>query len=445
MTSLQERITGAILKMIRTRREASSTAESDSRAPSRSLGPAKVREAQFSDFHAVAELKQRWGIDADSPENWERLWRRNPALEQGSEERPMGWVLEAEGSIVGYLGNISLLYRYGDRTLCAVTSHGLAVEPGYRAAAISLAAAFFRQGSVDLYLDTTATPAVGRIAKAFKADALPQAEYETALFWVVRPYAFARVLMEKLRFGPVLERIGRLSTSFAVRIDKLLNRRWPRESSTDLTVHDIAVNQIGDDFQALWIEKLNERWQLLADRSPATLRWHFEIPGDRGSATVLCCRRNGKLHGYAVIRNDPQPNGLQKSLVADLLARQDDPEVVRALLVAAYGHAKRKGSYALEMLGFPASIRRVCLQWHPYSRKYPACPFYYKAADPVLHKALSDGGAWYASPFDGDTTLIRPSFASPFPPFDASGVQIDSSKNAASNVPGSKQRGILTL
>jgi len=446
MTSLQERITGAILKIIRTRRAASSAAESDSNTPSRALGPAKIREARFSDFAAVAELKQRWGIAADSLENWERLWRRNPALAQGSQERPIGWVLEAEGSIVGYLGNISLLYRYGDRTLSAVTSHGLAVEPGYRAAAISLAAAFFRQKSVDLYLDTTATPAVGKIAKAFKADALPQAEYDTVLFWVVRPYGFAQVLMEKLRFGPTLERIGRLSTSLAVRIDKLLHRRWPRSGSTDLAVNEIAVNQIGDDFQSLWIEKLDERRQLLADRSSATLRWHFEIPGDRGSANVLCCRRNGKLLGYAVIRNDPQPNGLQKSIVADLLAKQDDPEVVKALLIAAYGHAKRKGSYALEVMGFPASIRRVCLRWHPYLRKYPACPFYYKAADPVLHEALADGGAWYASPFDGDTTLIRPSFAGPFPPVDASGVQIDASKNAAPNVAGgSKQRGILTL
>jgi hypothetical protein len=434
MISLQEQITGAILTMIRSRRTKSSISESHSNAPSGAIAPAKVREARFSDFAAVAGLKKRWGIDADSLENWERLWHRNPARTQGADERPIGWVLEAEGAIVGYLGSISLLYRYGDRTLSAVTSHGLVVEPNYRAVAVCLAAAFFRQGSVDLYLDTTATPAVGRLAKAFKADALPQEEYEAVLFWVVRPNAFAQVLMEKLRFGPMLEHIGRLSTALAVRIDKLLHRRWPRERSTDLTVNEIDVNQIGNDFQSLWLEKLNERRQLLADRSPATLRWHFEIPGDRGSANVLCCRRNCKLLGYAVIRNDPQSNGLQKSIVADLLARQDDPEVVRALLVAAYGHAKAKGSYALEVLGFPASIRRVCLQWHPYLRKYPACPFYYKATDPALHKALSDGGAWYASPFDGDTTLIRPSFANPFLPFDASGAQIDTHENSASNV-----------
>ena len=411
MTSIQEQITGAILSTIRTRRTASSTRESDLHAPSSAIAPAKVREARFSDFAAVAELKQRWGIDADSLENWERLWLRNPALALGEAERPIGWVLEAGGSIVGYLGSIPLLYRYGDRTLTAVTSHGFVVKPSYRAVAVSLVAAFYCQRSVDLYLVTTATPEVGRIARAFKSDALPQEDYDTVLFWVLQSNPFARTVMEKLRLKSVLANMGRMSTSVAIGIDKLLHRRWPSQHSTQLAVSEISVSEIGDDFQSLWSEKLTERPRLIADRSPASLRWHFEISGDRGSARVFCCRKDGELLGYTVIRDDPQPGSLRKSIVADMLAKQDDPEVLRALLIAAYDHAKRGGSYILEVLGFPPSLRRVFLQGNPYHRKYPACPFYYKAADPILHKALSDGMAWYASPFDGDTTLIRPSFS----------------------------------
>jgi len=411
MTSIQEQITGAILSTIRTRRTASSTRESDLHAPSSAIAPAKVREARFSDFAAVAELKQRWGIDADSLENWERLWLRNPALALGEAERPIGWVLEAGGSIVGYLGSIPLLYRYGDRTLTAVTSHGFVVEPSYRAVAVSLVAAFYCQRSVDLYLVTTATPEVGRIARAFKSDALPQEDYDTVLFWVLQSNPFARTVMEKLRLKSVLANMGRMSTSVAIGIDKLLHRRWPSQHSTQLAVSEISVSEIGDDFQSLWSEKLTERPRLIADRSPASLRWHFEISGDRGSAHVFCCRKDGELLGYTVIRDDPQPGSLRKSIVADMLAKQDDPEVLRALLIAAYDHAKRGGSYILEVLGFPPSLRRVFLQGNPYHRKYPACPFYYKAADPILHKTLSDGMAWYASPFDGDTTLIRPSFS----------------------------------
>jgi hypothetical protein len=92
---------------------------------------------------------------------------------------------------------------------------------------------------------------------------------------------------------------------------------------------EISVGDIGDDFQALWMEKLNERPQLLADRSPGAVRWHFQIPGDSVIVRVLCCYRNRELLGYAVIRNDQNPvNGLRRSFIADMLAKQDDPAIL---------------------------------------------------------------------------------------------------------------------
>jgi GNAT superfamily N-acetyltransferase len=430
MGRIQEKITASILRRIRARRTV--PALDSPSASSGGLAPAAIREASFSDFNAVMLLKQRWGLVADCFENWERLWRRNPALMPLNCDRPIGWVLEADGVVVGYMGNISLQYRYGERTLNAVTSHGLVVEPGYRSAGISLVAAFNRQKSVDLYLTTTAIPAVGKIAKLFKFDALPQAEYESVLFWILKPRTFAREIMKKLELKPALARTGSAAASLAIRVDKLMRGRWPRQHSTELAVSEIGINEIKEkeeEFQSLWMDKVSADPRLFADRSSAALRWHFEVPGDRGAARALCCRRHGKLIGYAVVRHDPQPNGVQKSLVADILAKQDDPEVLRALLTAAYDDAKSAGSYILEVLGLPPNVRSEFLQWNPYVRKYPASPFYYKAADPALHKALSYGKAWYATPFDGDTTLIRPSFSRPDPSLGSSAVQIKTMLN----------------
>jgi hypothetical protein len=420
--------------MIRARRKSATAQRGDS--PFQSSGgfaPPAIREASFSDFSAVADLKRRWGLDADSYENWDRLWRRNPALAYPETDRPIGWVLEADGIVVGYLGNIASQYRYCGRTLTAVSSHGLVVEPPYRAFVISLVAAFYRQPSVDLYLTTTAIPEVGRIARAFKSDALPQAEYDTVLFWILRPYPFARELMKKLELKPGLADVASAVASLAIGIDKLLRRRRPTRSST-LAVNEIGISDIREDeFHSLWEDKATEDPRLFADRSPATLRWHFDIPGDRGSTHLLCCRTKTELLGYAVVRNDLQPNGTPKSLVADILAKHDDPEVLRVLMAAAYEQAKSAGSDILELLGFPPNIRRLFLQWNPHLRKYPACPFYYKAADSVLHQTLSDGMAWYATPFDGDTTLIRPSFSSSNPPLGGSAVHIKTTLNSIAN------------
>ncbi len=408
MSFLEKRVVPAILKTIRTRRKASKEQGGDTQASSAgAVQPAKLREANFSDYAAVTELKRRWGLTADSLENWERLWKQNPALEKVQAERPIGWVLEAEAGVVGYLGNISSTYYYGSKRLEAVTSSGLVVEPAYRSVSLSLISAFYRQKSVDLFLVTTAIPAVGKLARAFKSEPLPQPDYETVLFWVLQPRPFAEGVIKKLEIQSALAPLGSLVGSLAVRMDTLFRNRKPKQSKRSFTVSEIRVEQIGDDFEQLWEQKLKEGPRLFADRRPCTLKWHYQIPGDTGVTSVLCCREQKELRGYAVLRSGTsRMNGLKRSMIADLLVEQNDPEAIRALLVAAYDYARRQGSHTLEVLGFPHSIREVCSEGNPYLRKYPACPFYYKGADATFHKTLLDENAWYATPFDGDTTLM---------------------------------------
>jgi hypothetical protein len=403
MGSLQKRIIEAIDTMRAARNTPTRSIGGLTVPPSARIAPARLREALFSDFDAVAELKQNYGLGEDSREDWERLWKRNPALGHMQFQPPIGWVLEAEGRPVGYLGNISLLYRYGDRTLTAVTGCGFAVEPAYRAVSSCLVAAFYRQRPVDLYLTTTANEHSAKIVRAFKSVPFPQADYETLLFWVLQPSPFAKAVIKKLKLRPTFSRMSGMLAAFAVGTDTILRRRWPRQRSKYLAVNEISVSDIGDDFQTLWREKLRERPQrLLADRSSATLRWHFES----GSVHVLCCYKNGELLGYAVTRNEHnEVNGLRHSIIADMLVRQDEPLIVRSLLAAAYDYAKRDGSHILEVLGFPYSIRQLCSHWRPYLKSDPICHSYFKAAEPILHRTLSDGMAWYATAFDGDKTL----------------------------------------
>jgi len=403
--SVGKKIASAILDKIRAQRETPDVSQSVggfSAAPR-----AKLREVTFSDFDGVMELRQRVGWAPDSRDNWKRVWQQNPALRLMKSDPPMGWVLEAEGQIVGYLGNVSLIYQYSGRTLTAATGSGFAVLPAYRSLSVSLVAAFYRQKNIDLYLTTTAVEAVGKIARAFKSAPLPQAEYDSMLFWVLQPAPFAHVLMKKLGLKPSLSRIGGALASLAVRADSFWHRRWPSRKSARLVVEDIGVNEIGDDFQSLWAQKVMESPRLLADRSPETLRWHFTVPGDTGSVRVLCCYDQGELLGYAVVRHGAptSSNGLRRSMIADMLAKKDNPAVLTSLWYAAYEQSKQAGSHVFEVLGFPTNIREVSSRWQPYLRKYPALPFYYKAADPTLHNKLSDGMVWYASPFDGDTSL----------------------------------------
>ena len=420
MASFQEEIAASLLARIRSRRQPKHPGGALPLEPTAVVPRAKLREATFADFHEVAKLKERGGMAADSIENWDRLWRRNPVLAAGEASNPMGWVLEANGGVVGYMGSIPLQCRYGSRTLTAVSSHGFVVDPPYRAVAVSLASAFYRQKSVDLFLSTSAIEASGKIALAFRCSTLPQPDYDTMLFWVLRPYAFAKGVMKKLEVRPLLASVGGVFAALAVGSEKALRQRRPTQADATQPVSEAGLDAIGDDFQEFWTDKLKEKPEpprLFADRRPAAIRWHFEIPGDRGSVRVLCCHKDGKLEGYAVVRNDiDAESGLRKSMIADMIARQDDEAVIQSLWVAAYQYSERVGSDILEVQGFPTNIRAVSSKWRPYQRKYPAHPYYFKATDPKLHAELSHAEAWYACPFDGDATLIRPSYSNPAAP-----------------------------
>ena len=370
--------------------------------------PAKVREAQFSDYEAITNLKQRWGLTPDPLENWEHLWRDNPALKHMQTKRAIGWVVEAEGRVVGYLASISSLYHFGGKTLTAVVGSGFVAEPAYRAHTVRLMGAFYAQKPVDLYISTTAVEATGKIACAFGCVPMPQPDYETVLFWVLRPYPFIQTVLKKLQIKPALSPFVGVLGSLALRIDKLFRRRWPRGSAKDLSVSEIKPSEIARGIRNS-VERKTWRGDTPACRSqcgipPLALRCPRRSVQRR---RVLCCRKNGKLVGYLVIRDETGvANGLRRSLVADMIVKQDDPEVVKTLIAAAYKHARKAGSDVLEVQGFPAGIRRLCAQWNPYSRTFPATPFYYKGASPALHQTLSDGALWYGTPFDGDTTLM---------------------------------------
>ena len=396
-----------LLRMARRRNESAVSAES-ARAATSETGkiPVRRREALFSDFNAILALRERWGLSQDSPENWRRLWRDNPALSLGAANFPIGWVQEANDTIVGYLGSIPLLYQYGDQKVLAAATTSYAVDPAYRSRSLGMVGAFFRQPGCDLYLDTTATPAAGKIMQAFKAERLPQQDYETVLFWVLDPQDFLHSVAKKLQLSPRLAGILATLGSAALHGDILLRKRRPASRPGRLSCRELRVEEIGDDFQSLWFRKVHERPRLMAWRTPEILHWHFLIPHSKSSPQVLACYDGKTLAGYAIVlTTSVRELGLKKSSVADVFVADDKPEVVSELLAGAYELAKKSLSDVLEIMGFPESVRSICRVWNPYSRRYPACPYFYKTDNIALRNVLVNQDCWYACPYDGDATL----------------------------------------
>jgi hypothetical protein len=405
MEAFVDKASASLLRLMRSRQRSSLSEVSNAEIASDVA--VTSREVQFSDFEAVAKLKESGGLRKDFLDNWYRLWRDNPALAKAKSPLSMGHVLEAKGRIVGYHGSIPLLYRYGDQTLLAATGHGLVVEPRYRFHSMGLVQAFWRQKNIDLLMVSTAIESVGKMSTLFRAKALPQRDYDTVLFFVLNSRRFARAVLKKLRVSEGIGRLGAAFGSLSQRMESTLHGRGPGRSSRKLPVTKIPVHQIGDDFEVLWQKKLTEKPRLLAERSAALLRWHFSQPGNDDRKTVLRCHLHGCLAGYAIVQYTMDCHtGLHRCRLVDMLIDGEAPDVAENLLAAAYSDAQASGADVFEVLGFPRSLRGILLRWRPYSRKYPACPFFYGTKDQSLGRMLTAEDSWYATPFDGDTTLI---------------------------------------
>jgi hypothetical protein len=246
---------------------------------------------------------------------------------------------------------------------------------------------------------------VTELAKALHAKALAQHDNK-GLFWVLDAHQFAKALAAKFDLESGMAAVGTFLGSAVLRADAL--RRGPRvHLMNEFKVTEIEVKDIGDEFQALWQRKLAETPRLFADRSPASLRWHFTIPGSSSTASVLCCHRFGRLVGYAIVQHTiDRETGMRRSMLADILVEQDDSGVTEALLEAAHSNAVASGDHVFEVIGLPRHIRQILMRWNPYVRRYPTDLLIYKATDQALARTLAEENAWYAGPLDGDTTLM---------------------------------------
>lgn len=133
-------------------------------------GPCTVREAVFEDCEAATELLRRLGLIMPEGRDavrahWDRLWRTNPAMLESRPKPALGWVLEDGGRMVGFFGNVPLLYDLGGRAVMVADASQWGVEKAYRHHTPRLADAYFDQVNADLLLVTTAIkpPVKGRM------------------------------------------------------------------------------------------------------------------------------------------------------------------------------------------------------------------------------------------------------------------------------------------
>lgn len=296
-----------------------------------------VRPIDDADFEAVNALHGSVGWPRRSLAGW-RWLKDNPAgIESGA---PSGWLLEApDGRPSGHTGNFVQRFHRGGDILYGATGYSIIVAPHARGHSRPLLRAFSTQAGMVALYTFNANPRSAPLYKRHGLTAWPLTTHDVKLSWRIDTLACAggRLWREIDRRAPHLIDPAR---------ERLLNPRLGGPAALDLARGVSLLSDLDDRsrFGDFWTA-LRAEGRLIADRSPATLRWRLADPDLTLRPLLLAYNRGKAITGYAmavVAKGNPiEPPMLE---VIDLIGLKDEPRAIPALMQTLLRNARSLGA-----------------------------------------------------------------------------------------------------
>jgi hypothetical protein len=366
----------------------------------------RLREARFEDHPQITALESKFDLVPKSYEEWTHLWTANPAYSGLEGKIPIGWVLEdQEGKVSGYLGNIPVGCELEGKSLLATTTRAWVVEESARSYALLLLATYFRQPSVDLFLNTSVNSESARAYGSFDGIPVPVGEWDRSLFWVTHYPGFVQSFLHKKRGRFVTPLSYPLSAGVWL-TDRLRRRGFPSDGK-GIQIDTCAG--FDERFDTFWEElrKKNYR-QLLSVRSRDVMQWHFKYSLLNGEVWIYTWGDESKLLAYAIFdRQDYHPVGLKRMRLTDFQCLDDAkaPAILRAMLKVAMTRCCQEGVHMLELTGINPRMEQELELAAPHRRELSNWRYFYKANRRWLVEKLKSPEAWNPSFYDGDSSL----------------------------------------
>ena len=375
-------------------------------APSpRALKPPRLREARFEDYAQIASLASRFDLHTESYPAWTHLWANNPACHASQTKVPIGWVLDVDGSIAGYLGNIALAYRLEGKTYLAATTRAWVVDTPYRSYSPLLLATYFQQRNIDLFLSTTVNSHSEAAYTSFQGTRVPVGAWDRTLFWITNYRGFIASYLRKSASSSLVQALSYPLSAGLYLLDQIKESHLPKDNGIPV----VPALCFDDRFQQFWERLLDQKSRILiADRSKETLDWHFKFALQENRAWIYTVEGKSGLIAYAVfLRHDFPHVGLTRMRLADFqcIVPENSQNILTAMLATAADRCRRESIHMFEMVGFTPVLEKELQSASPHSRVLGSWLSYYKVNNASLADVLRRPEVWEPSLFDGDSTL----------------------------------------
>ena len=376
--------------------------------------PTSLRPLQSGDHAEVQALFARHGWPQRSPAGWLWALHHNPARLQAGAEA--GWVLEHEGALVGFLGNLPQTYHLDGQRLVGATCTSYVVDDKQRAHSVKLMQAFAAQPQVAFLHSATANRHSAAVYKLFRFKALTDPRANFLMRWVASDSAFLHcAMLAKGLASPALARpVARLAAPAW---------RWLRQakgwSSVPQTPYagsssKVAADQLapGGDLAAswdLWAQAMHNGPGLQLDRSAASLAWRLADPDQAGQLALIALRdEQQRLQGMCLLRALAEhPSRTPRAELIDWAVLQQTPlQACAALMAAAVGWAQQRGLPMLDAKRFTGQAADVLSLLKPALSALPGDANWVLTRHAALKQQPGAGLPWAMTGADGDDWFV---------------------------------------
>ncbi len=337
------------------------------------------------------------------PERSEAGWAwldANPA--RTDIDAPSGWVaVDETDRPVAFVGNLIQRFWNDQERLHGGTGFSIIVPHCARGRSRSLIHAVMRQPNVFSTYTFNANPLAARLYPRQGLTPWPTRTHGLKLSWIVDPLEClqGRLLRSLVHRSPRLADPHREHF-----MNRRLRRRTPGFAATPAgAVETLTDLSDGSDYDAFW-QALRSEGRLMADRSPEILRWRISDPDVTDPPILLVFRREERITGYAMALpakgNPIEPATLE---IIDLVALQDEPHAVPALMAALIMQARRIGAAKLRLQVVNENLLRRLGAWTGRARREGGWGHCHAAFRPCAPSNLT----WQPTPFDGDYGICQ--------------------------------------
>ena len=357
-----------------------------------------VRQFAPADIPRVDDLHRSVGWPVRSDAGWEWL-SQNPA--RHAVGAPSGYVLaDDQDRPTAFLGNLVHAFRQGERTVYGATGFSLIVPPEKAGRSRGLVKALMTQPGMFAHYTFNANPAAARIYDRIGLEPWPVGTHALKLSWIIDPLVCAA--------GRGLRQIDDRWPDLAPRLgERLMNRRLGQGRSLRLPAGVTALTDVTDNspYAAFW-QALVAEGRLVADRSPAMLRWRLENPDVTTAPLALIWSHQGQVAGHALAvlakDNTLSPPVLE---IVDLIALDGRPDAVPTLMQALIDAAPTLGAAKVRLQVVSPRLLSQLDGWERRARREGGWGHGHAtfAADGL------DPADWSPTPLDGDYLIcLRP-------------------------------------